>query len=142
MVLAVVAFGIPLGACSAGGSPSASPQPGISSGTSSPPGTPTPNGPSESSATSPSADVTTVTIRDLSFGTPEITVAVGAVTFVNEDDVEHTVTEGEDGAAAPNGRFDVFVDAGESAEVTFGDAGDYVITCQFHPEMHLLVHAH
>jgi plastocyanin len=52
------------------------------------------------------------------------------------------VTEGENGAAAPNGRFDVAVNAGESSEVTFGEPGDYRITCQFHPQMHLLVHAH
>jgi plastocyanin len=98
--------------------------------------------PAEATATPPAGDVTTVTIRDVSFGTPEITVAVGVVTFVNEDEVEHTATEGDNGAAAPDGRFDVFIGIGESVEVSFAEAGDYRITCQFHPEMHLIVHAH
>lgn len=89
----------------------------------------------------PSGDVTMVFIREKSFGPPEITVAVGVVTFVNADDEVHTVTEGENGAAAPDGRFDVFVDIGKSADVDFAMAGDYLITCQFHSEMHLLVHA-
>lgn len=80
-------------------------------------------------------------IRENSFGPPEITVAVGVVTFVNADDEVHTVTEGENGAAAADGRFDVFIDIGESADVEFADPGDYLITCQFHSEMHLLVHA-
>ncbi len=48
-----------------------------------------------------SVDITKVTVRNRSFGTPEITVAVGKVTFVNADSVPHTVTEGENGVAAP-----------------------------------------
>ncbi|MDP9468817.1 MAG: cupredoxin domain-containing protein [Chloroflexota bacterium] len=94
------------------------------------------------SLAAPSGDVTAVVIRENSFGPPEITVAVGVVTFVNGDDEVHTVTEGEDGAAAPNGRFDIFIDIGETAAVEFADPGDYLITCQFHGEMRLLVHAH
>jgi plastocyanin len=34
------------------------------------------------------------------------------------------------------------VGVGDSVEVTFADVGDYQITCLFHAEMHLLVHAH
>jgi plastocyanin len=89
----------------------------------------------------PSDDVTTVVIRENSFGAPEITVAIGIVTFVNADDEVHTVTEGDNGAAAPDGRFDDFVDIGRSVDVEFADRGDYLITCLFHSEMHLLVHA-
>jgi len=88
-----------------------------------------------------SIEVATVTIRNRSFGTPEITVAVGTVRFVNADTVPHTVTEGENGVAAPNARFDVLVPAGESIQVAFSEPGDYRITCLFHSEMHLLVHA-
>lgn len=97
--------------------------------------------PSEGGPGPSSPGVTVVTIDNLSFGAPEITVAVGIVTFVNGDDVPHTVTEGENGAAAPDGRFDAFVDVGESIEINFAEPGDYRITCQFHAEMHLLVHA-
>jgi plastocyanin len=90
----------------------------------------------------PTANVTTVTIRNRSFGPPEITVAVGKVTFVNRDSVAHTVSEGENGNLAPNARFNVVVAPGAFVEVTFGQPGDYRITCLFHSEMHLLVHAH
>lgn len=81
-----------------------------------------------------------VIIRSHSFGQPEISVAVGDVTFVNEDVDLHTVTEGERGAAAPNARFDEFLDVGDSVTITFAEPGDYQITCQFHAEMQLLVH--
>lgn len=98
--------------------------------------------PVEPSFAVPSGDVTRLVISGNTFGPPEITVAVGFVTFVNAHDEPHTVTEGEDGAAAPDGRFDVFIDIGDSAEVEFPDPGDYLVTCQFHGEMRLLVHAH
>lgn len=110
--------------------------------------TPAPSGqhhstvPVEPSFAVPSGDVTRLVISGNTFGPPEITVAVGFVTFVNAHDEPHTVTEGENGAAAPDGRFDVFIDIGESAEVEFPDPGDYLVTCQFHGEMRLLVHAH
>lgn len=132
-----------LAACTAGSSASASPDGASGSERASPtnaPRTPVPSSPVATPA--PSADVTTVTIRDRSFGTPEITVAVGDVTFINADELPHTVTEGENGDTAPNARVDVFIDVGESAQVTFGEADDYLITCLFHPEMSLLVHAH
>jgi len=140
---AVVSLAILLAACEAGSSASASPDQTAASESATPTETPTP--PAEASQVptpSQSADVTTVIIRDRSFGTPEITVAVGDVTFINEDTLPHTVTEGEDGEAAPDARFDVFVDAGDSVTVTFGEPDDYLITCLFHSEMHLLVHAH
>jgi len=98
--------------------------------------------PSEPAMSVPPIDVATVTIRDRSFGAPEITVAIGKVTFVNADTVPHTVSEGQNGALAPNPRVNEVVGVGESVEVTFADPGDYQITCLFHAEMHLLVHAH
>ena len=139
VVLASLA--ILLGACAVQSSQSASHHPVAGSASEQPSLATTPAGPSLGSASPPPADVTTVTIRDLSFGPPEITVARGKVTFINADTVPHTVTEGQDGVAAPNARFDMVVGPGESIQVTFAQAGDYQITCLFHSEMHLLVHA-
>lgn len=89
----------------------------------------------------PTAKVIAVTIRNRSFGPPEITVGVGKVTFANHDNVAHTVTEGENGNLAPNARFNVVVAPGKSVQVPFSQPGDYRITCLFHSEMHLVVHA-
>jgi plastocyanin len=83
----------------------------------------------------------TVTLVDFAFDPAELTVAAGTtVTFVNEDSTAHTVTEGEDGAAAEGARFDDEVAGGESVEITFDDAGDYNITCRFHGQMNMVVH--
>ena len=134
--LAVVGLAIVLVACSAQTSPSeAIPTP-------SPSETLQPSTAAATAEPSRAADVTTVTIRDRSFGAPEITVAVGKVTFVNADSLPHTVTEGQNGATAPNARVNEVVGVGDSVEVTFADVGDYQITCLFHAEMHLVVHAH
>jgi len=90
---------------------------------------------------SASPDATTVTISGISFGPPEISVPVGELRFVNADAVPHTVTEGQNGAAAPAARFDEVVAAGDTIVITLEAPGDYQITCQFHPQMHLVVHA-
>lgn len=87
-------------------------------------------------------DVTEVTINGFSFGPAKVSVKVGDVTFANTDEFSHTVTEGENGAAAADARFDEVVGVGKSAVITFADPGDYQITCQFHPLMRLLVRAH
>jgi plastocyanin len=140
--LAVVGLAIALVACSAQTSPSEpipTPSPSETQQPSTAAATAEPSAPPSTLA---SADVTTVTIRDRSFGAPEITVAVGKVTFVNADSLPHTVTEGQNGAAGPNARVNEVVGVGDSLEVTFADVGDYQITCLFHSEMHLLVHAH
>ena len=140
--LAAMSLAIALVACSAQTSPSEpipTPSPSETQQASTVPATAEPSRPASSQAP---ADVTTVTIRDRSFGAPVITVAVGKVTFVNADELPHTVTEGQNGAAAPNARVNEVVGVGDSVEVTFADVGDYQITCLFHSEMHLLVHAH
>ncbi len=134
--LTVVGLAIVLAACSTQSSPS-EPIP-----TPSPSETQQPSTAPATAEPSKAADVTTVTIRDRSFGAPEITVAVGKVTFVNADSLPHTVTEGQNGAAAPDARVNEVVGVGDSVEVTFADVGDYQITCLFHAEMHLIVHAH
>ena len=140
--LALVGLAILLIACSAQTSPSEpipTPSPSETQQPSTAAATAEPSAPAPTAAP---ADVTSVTIRDRSFGAPEITVAVGKVTFVNADSLPHTVTEGQNGAAAPNARVNEVVGVGDSLEVTFADVGDYQITCLFHSEMHLLVHAH
>jgi plastocyanin len=141
-LLAAMSLGVLLGACTGGSSPSASHQQVTGSASEQPSVASTVAGPSLAPPSAAPADVTTVTIRDRSFGVPEITVAVGKVTFINADTVPHTVTEGHDGVAAPNARFDMVVGVGESIQVTFAQPGDYRITCLFHSEMHLLAHAH
>ncbi|MDH4334091.1 MAG: cupredoxin domain-containing protein [Chloroflexota bacterium] len=87
-------------------------------------------------------DVTEVTIAGFSFGPAEVNVKVGEVTFANSDEFPHTVTEGENGAASAGARFDEVVGVGKAIVITFAEAGDYHITCQFHAQMRLLVHAH
>ena len=81
----------------------------------------------------------TVVISGFSFG-EDITVAAGTtVTFQNDDDAEHSVTEGTDGAPAEGARFDEDVEGGESVEITFDEAGEYAITCRYHPDMNFTV---
>lgn len=98
--------------------------------------------PSAAPTATAGGDVSSVKIRGSSFGPAAITVAVGGVTFTNSDSVAHTVTEGENGAAAAGARFDLVIAPGETIVIGFAEPGDYRITCQFHPEMHLLVNAH
>ena len=81
----------------------------------------------------------TVTITASNFG-DDITVAAGTtVTFVNNDSLGHTVTEGVDGEIADGARFDEDVAAGESVEVTFDEPGTYQVTCEVHPTMNMTV---
>lgn len=96
---------------------------------------------SQSPTASAGAETASVTISGFSFGEPEISVPVGELQFVNADAVAHTVTEGENGAAVQGARFDEVIGAGETIVVTLPAPGDYQITCQFHPQMHLVVHA-
>lgn len=140
--VAAASLALLLVACSAQGSPSESLQVVNGSETQEPSTATATAGPSVASSAVPPADVTTVTISGRSFGAPEITVAVGKVTFINADTVPHTVTEGQDGVSAPSARFDEVVAVGAAIDVTFPEPGVYQITCLFHSEMHLLVHAH
>jgi plastocyanin len=105
-------------------------------------------------ASSPAASVvasagggggTTITITAAnSFGAAEVTVAAGGtVTFVNSSSVPHTVTEGDDGQAVAEARFDEQLATGASVMVTFDEAGDYQVTCKLHGAagMNMIVHA-
>jgi plastocyanin len=86
-------------------------------------------------------DGQTVNLTGFAFDPAEITVGVGdTVTFVNEDSASHTVTEGTDGNAADGARIDEQINAGESVEITFNEAGDIDVTCLFHSQMNMVVH--
>ena len=137
----VTALALLATACTAGsgGSPTSSPTASPAPAASTPAEATDP--PSTAATDPPSVDVTVVTIRGRSFGPAEITVAIGEVTFTNADSLPHTVTEGENGAASAGARFDEVIDSDATIVITFAEPGDYHITCQFHPSMHLLVHA-
>jgi plastocyanin len=93
----------------------------------------------EASAADGGGETNTVVISNLSFG-DDITVAAGTtVTFQNDDDTEHSVTNGTDGTPADNAVFDEDVEAGESVEVTFDEAGTFDVTCRYHPTMQMTV---
>ena len=82
---------------------------------------------------------TTVTISGNSFG-GDITIAAGStVTWVNNDSVGHTVTNGENGSAAADALFDEPVADGGTFEFTFGTPGVYQVTCRIHSSMNMTV---
>jgi plastocyanin len=82
---------------------------------------------------------TTVTISGNSFG-GDITIAAGStVTWVNDDSVGHTVTNGENGSAAADALFDEAVADGGTFEFTFDTPGVYQVTCRIHSSMNMTV---
>jgi plastocyanin len=82
---------------------------------------------------------TTVTISGRSFG-GDITIAAGStVTWVNNDSVGHTVTNGENGVAASDALFDEAVADGGTFEFTFGTPGVYQVTCRLHSSMNMTI---
>jgi len=82
---------------------------------------------------------TTVTISGSSFG-GDFTIAAGStVTFVNNDSVGHTVTNGENGVAAADALFDEPVADGGMFEFTFDTPGVYLVTCRIHSSMNLTI---
>lgn len=102
-------------------------------------GAPSPSG-AVSGEPSPSAGGgTTVAIANLAFG-PDLTVAPGtAVTFMNNDTVLHTATNGTDGNPASSPLFDVQLPPGASGSYTFSAAGTYPVTCTVHPTMNMTI---
>ena len=73
---------------------------------------------------------TTVEIESLAFKTREIRIAVGdTLTWVNRDAVPHTAT-------ADDGSFDTgIIGPGETAQLTFEEAGTFTYYCIPHPFM-------
>jgi len=82
---------------------------------------------------------TTVTISGRSFG-GDITIAAGStVTWVNNDSVGHTVTNGENGLPATDALFDEPVADGGTFEFTFDSPGVYLVTCRIHSSMNMTI---
>ncbi len=76
----------------------------------------------------------TVTVQDIAFQDQSVAVAVGVpATWVNQDDVAHTVTAGTPGS--PTGTFDEQLPAGGEVSITVDEAGTYAYFCQIHPNM-------
>ena len=86
-------------------------------------------------------DGKSVTISGRSFGSAEITVTAGNVTFVNEDGTSHIVAEGENGSEAASPRITkATIAGGAQAEIAFDAPGDYNVTCLIHGSMNMVVH--
>lgn len=83
---------------------------------------------------SPAATGNTVRIVNLAYDPPQLEIAVGTtVTWTNDDQVSHTATSSD-------GLFDTgTIRAGESAEITFDEAGTFEYVCAFHAGMRATV---
>jgi plastocyanin len=78
----------------------------------------------------------TATIKTFMYEPDPLEVETGTkVTFTNEDDILHTVTEGTK-AEPVKGGFDLQLDgAGSTGEVTFDEPGTIEYTCTIHDGM-------
>ena len=88
-----------------------------------------------------------VAIANFAFDPDPVTVAVGEeVTWINEDDILHTVTSGapkeqgipgvsKDKAPKPDGLFDEELDLDDDYSFTFDKAGEYSYFCDIHAGM-------
>lgn len=82
----------------------------------------------------PSGEAATVAISDFSFRPETIEVGAGTtVSWTNEDGVGHTVTAGTPDAV--DDTFDEPVDAGQTVEIAFDEAGTFDYFCAIHPTM-------
>jgi plastocyanin len=73
---------------------------------------------------------------DWTYRPSEIRVSAGtAITFVNKGKEFHTVTSSDEGRP-----FDVGIDSGTSAIVTFDKVGVFAYHCGVHPQMNGVVH--
>ena len=100
------------------------------------------------SDSSDQASTNEITIRGLKFQPQALTVAAGTeVTWVNEDNVDHTVTSGRQKAggvpgvnegrpAKPDGIFnEILPGTGDTVSVTFDEQGTYAYFCEIHAAM-------
>jgi len=73
-----------------------------------------------------------VKIDNFSFGPATLTVSVGTtVTWINRDDIPHTVVSSED----PKAFKSKVLDTDEKFSFTFAKAGTYPYFCSVHPKM-------
>jgi plastocyanin len=85
-------------------------------------------------------DGATISMAQFAFSEAAVIVPLGAtLTFVNEDNVGHTVTNGVQGFPVDHPAFNEPVAAGDSVEITFDEPGRYDITCEPHPIMQMTV---
>ena len=86
--------------------------------------------PKENEQPTPSGYILTVHIADFEYGPSNLLVPQGStVRFINEDDVDHTVTD--DGGAFDSGT----IEPGEEFLYTFDDLGLFNYSCTLHPAM-------
>jgi len=83
---------------------------------------------------------TVVKISGLAYDPTSLTIKAGtAVTFQNNDTVDHTLTNGKDGKPDANPLFDKDLPVGKSETVTFSNAGTFNVTCKIHSSMNMTV---
>ena len=76
--------------------------------------------------------MTEVKIDNFNFGPSALTVSVGTtVTWVNRDDIPHTVVSTDDAKTFKS----KVLDTDEKFSYTFGKAGAYPYFCSIHPKM-------
>ena len=85
---------------------------------------------SSSNNNNPPSAPNTVTIANMAFTPPTITVTAGtAVTWKNNDNTTHTVTADDDSYDSGN------ISSGSSFTKTFSTVGTYSYHCSIHPSM-------
>src|SRR5690625_3608634 len=125
LLVGIVAVALLVAACGGGGQPSAS------SGSSAA------SGGSQRAATSATASASeaapiTVSMKNFRFDPAEIRVQTGQkIIFQNDDMIQHNVVQAtvEQGLTGPYGFESPRINAGESWEYTFNEAGEYPIIC-------------
>lgn len=81
--------------------------------------------------TSLAADIVRVEITGLAFSPGVVVVRPGdTIEWVNHDFIDHTAT-----AEEREGAFDVVIQAGKSARLTFSASGSKSYYCRYHPAM-------
>lgn len=94
----------------------------------------------QQAASAPAGTEEQVVVEDHAFHPEELTVAEGTtVTWVNEDDLGHTVTHGEGGAPVQDAAFDEPISVDQVVSYTFEEPGTYPVTCSIHPAMQMTV---
>lgn len=87
-------------------------------------------------ATAGRAEEATVNIDNFSFSPAELVVAAGTkVTWLNRDDIPHTVTD----AADPRAFKSAALDTGDAFSFVFPAPGTYRYFCSLHPHMQATV---
>jgi plastocyanin len=86
---------------------------------------------SPSGATPAASSEATVTMVNLQYDPPSLSISAGVtVTWTNEDEVPHTVT-GKDRTTIQSGT----IGAGEQFSMTFDTPGTFPYSCEFHANM-------